>query len=126
MVIRRNCWKGRCTQRGSSLSKAKLARQIEELRENGETACDDSNHSRFRLSCFRKKLVWFLGRFCLKKVIDFAHFGLESGIVFGGATVVDEHICRLVPNADKKKKPKYASSKSILRNLIVGVLIIPF
>ena len=32
------------TQRGSSLCKAKLARQIEQLRENGETACDDSNH----------------------------------------------------------------------------------
>ena len=81
------------TQRGSSLCKAKLARQIEELRENGERECDDSNHSRYRLSCFRKKLVWFLHRFCLKTVIDFPHFGLESGIVFGGATVVYEHIC---------------------------------
>ena len=38
------------TQRGSSLYKARLARQIEELRENGETACDDSDHSRYRLS----------------------------------------------------------------------------
>ena len=46
----------------------------------------------------RNKLVWFLRRFCLKTVIDFAHFGLESGIVFGGATEVYEHICRLVPN----------------------------
>ena len=26
------------------------------------------------------------------------HFGLESGIVFRGATVVYEHICRLVLN----------------------------
>ena len=86
------------TQRGSSLCKAKLARQIEELRENGETACDDSNHSRYRLACCRNKLVWFLRRFCLKTVIDFAHFGLESGIVFEGATVVYEHIYRLVPN----------------------------
>ena len=33
-----------------------------------------------------------------KTVIDFARFGLESGIVFDGATVVYEHICRLVPN----------------------------
>ena len=32
------------TQRGSSLYKAKLARQIEELRENGETASDAANH----------------------------------------------------------------------------------
>ena len=34
------------TQRGSSLDKVKLARQIEELRENGETANDYSNYSR--------------------------------------------------------------------------------
>ena len=80
------------TQRGSSLCKAKLARQIEELRENGETVSDDSNHSRYRLS------YWFLRRFYPKTVIDFARFGLESGIVFDGATVVYEHICRLVPN----------------------------
>ena len=86
------------TQRGSSLCKAKLARHIEELRENGETACDDPNHSRYRLCCCRKKLVWFLRRFYPKTVIDFARFGLESGIVFDGATVVYEHICRLVPN----------------------------
>ena len=86
------------THRGSSLCKAKLARQIKELRENGEMACDDSNHSRYRLSCCRKKLVWFSRRFCLKTVIDFARFGLESGIVFEGATVVYEHIYGLVPN----------------------------
>ena len=42
--------------------------------------------------------VWFLRRFGLKTVTEFAHFGLESGIVFEGATVVYEHICRLVPN----------------------------
>ena len=56
------------TQRGSSLCKAKLARQIEELRKNGETACDDSNHSRYRLSYCRKKLVWFLRRFIQKRL----------------------------------------------------------
>ena len=42
--------------------------------------------------------VRFLRRFGLKTVTDFAHFGLESGIVFEGATVVYEHICRLVLN----------------------------
>ena len=42
--------------------------------------------------------VGFLRRFGLKTVKDFAHFGLESGIVFEGATVVYEHICRLVLN----------------------------
>ena len=49
------------------------------------------------LSSRRKKLVWFLRRFGLKTFIHFVHFGLESGIVFEGTTVVDEHICRLVP-----------------------------
>ena len=34
------------THRGSSPYKTKLARQIEELRENGETASDYSNYSR--------------------------------------------------------------------------------
>ena len=37
-------------------------------------------------------------RFGLKTVKDFAQFGLESGIVFEGATVVYGHICRLVLN----------------------------
>ena len=32
------------TQRGSSQYKAKLARQIEELKENGETASDAGNN----------------------------------------------------------------------------------
>ena len=31
-----------------------------------------------------KKYVWFLLRFGLKTVINFAHFGLESGMVFEG------------------------------------------
>ena len=30
--------------------------------------------------------VWFLRRFALKTGIDFAHFGLESGMVFEGTT----------------------------------------
>ena len=34
------------TQRGSSLDTVKLARQIEEVRENGETPSDYSNYSR--------------------------------------------------------------------------------
>ena len=40
----------------------------------------------------------FCAFFCLKTVIHFAHFGLESGMVFEGATVVYEHIYGLVPN----------------------------
>ena len=34
-----------------------------------------------------------LGRFSLKKGVDFAHFGLESGMVFKGTTGVYEHVC---------------------------------
>ena len=40
----------------------------------------------------------FCAFFYPKTVIDFARFGLESGIVFEGATVVYEHIYGLVPN----------------------------
>ena len=49
------------------------------MRENGETASDYSNYSRNNYYPFfnRKKLVWFLRRFGLKTVIDFAHFGLK-------------------------------------------------
>ena len=35
--------------------------------------------------------VWFLGLFGLKTGIDFAHFGLESGMVFEGTTGTYEH-----------------------------------
>ena len=38
--------------------------------------------------------VGFLRRFGLKKGIHFAHFGLESGMVFEGATGVYERIYR--------------------------------
>ena len=38
--------------------------------------------------------VWFLGLFGLKTCIDFAHFGLESGMVFEGTTGANEHIYR--------------------------------
>ena len=38
--------------------------------------------------------IGFLRRFGLKTGILFAHFGLESGIVFGGTTRVYERIYR--------------------------------
>ena len=38
--------------------------------------------------------VWFFGLFGLKTCIDFDHFGLESGMVFEGATEANEHIYR--------------------------------
>ena len=38
--------------------------------------------------------VEFLRRFGVKAVIDFVHFGLESGVVFEGTTEVYERIYR--------------------------------
>ena len=38
--------------------------------------------------------VWFLGLFDLKTGIDFAHFGLELGMVFEGTTGAYERIYR--------------------------------
>ena len=53
----------------------------------------------FMLYCVvEPKFGMVLRCFGLKTVIDFVHFGLESGIVFEGATVVYEHFCRFVPN----------------------------
>ena len=43
--------------------------------------------------------VGFLHRLGLKTGIDLAQFGLESA--FEGATVVYEHICRLIPNEEE-------------------------
>ena len=44
--------------------------------------------------------VGFLGLFGLKTGIDFAHFNLESGMVFKGTTVVYERICSNLRNGD--------------------------
>ena len=38
--------------------------------------------------------VWFLHHFGMKMGVDFAHFCLESGVVFEGITGVYESICR--------------------------------
>ena len=56
--------------------------------------------------------VGFLCRFGLKTVIDFAHFGLESGVVFGGTTGVYERIY-CFNSKWVRKKEKYANSKWI-------------
>ena len=42
--------------------------------------------------------VGFLRRFGLKTGVGFAHFGLESGMVFEETTGVDEHIYRFKDN----------------------------
>ena len=48
--------------------------------------------------------VWVLRRFGLKTGIDFAHFGLESGMVFEGATGVYERIYRFNSKWIRKKE----------------------
>ena len=54
--------------------------------------------------------------FGLKTGIDFAHFGLVSGIVFEGTKGVYKCIYRF--NSKRvRKKEKYANSKLVLRNL---------
>ena len=45
------------------------------------------------LECAAQR-VWFLRHFRLRKGIDFAHFALESGIVFEETTGVYKRICR--------------------------------
>ena len=60
--------------------------------------------------------VEFLRRFGVKAVIDFAHFGLESGVVFEGTTEVYERIYRFNSKLVRKKE-KYVNSTLILRNL---------
>ena len=60
---------------------------------------------------------WFLRLVGLKTGINFAHFGLESGMVFKGTTGVYVSI----PYEQERKR--YANSKRFSRNLFVCVLI---
>ena len=62
-----------------------------------------------------------LRRFCLKTGIHFAHFGLESGMVFKGTTRVYKRIVHFNSKWVRKKE-KYANSKRSLR-IFVSVLI---
>ena len=63
----------------------------------------------------RPKRVWILRRVGLKTDIDFAHLGLETGIVF--ETVVYERFVVSIPNKSERKK--YANSRSYLRNDVI-------
>ena len=58
--------------------------------------------------------VGFLCRFGLKTGIHFAHFGLESGMVFEETTGLYERFYRFNSKWVRKKE-KYANSKWILR-----------
>ena len=55
--------------------------------------------------------VGFLCHFGLKTVIDFAPFGLESGVVFEGTTEVYERIYRFNSKLVRKKE-KYVNSNA--------------
>ena len=58
-----------------------------------------------------------LPRFGLKAGVDFAHPGLESGLVFEGTMGVYEYICCF--NSKRLgKKGKFANLKGILRNFL--------
>ena len=46
----------------------------------------------------------FLRRFCLKMGIDFAHFGLESGMVFEGTTECMIVFIVPIPNEYERKR----------------------
>ena len=63
----------------------------------------------------RPKRLWILRRVGLKTDIDFAHSGLETGIVF--ETLVYERFCRSIPNEPERKK--YANLRSYLRNDVI-------
>ena len=59
--------------------------------------------------------VWFLSRFRLHTGLDFAHFGLELGMVFEETTGMYERIYRV--NSKRIRREKYANSKWILSSL---------
>ena len=58
--------------------------------------------------------VGFLRRFGLKTGIRFAHFGLESGMVFEGTTEFINVFIISIPNAKERKRN--------MRNIFVFVL----
>ena len=60
--------------------------------------------------------VGFLHRFSLKMVIDFAPFGLQTGMVFKRTTGVYERIYFFNSKLARQKE-KYVNSKCILRIL---------
>ena len=63
----------------------------------------------------RPKGYGFWRRFSLKTSIDFAHFGLEPGMVFERTTGVYNRIYHFNSKREKKKE-QYANLKWILRN----------
>ena len=62
----------------------------------------------------------FLLRFGLKTGIHFAHFGLESGMVFEGTTGLYECLYHFNSKWIRKKE-KYANSKRIWRTFLLAL-----
>ena len=60
--------------------------------------------------------VWFLCLYGLKMGIDFAHFGLESGMVFGGTTGMYERIILSFQFQMNKKEREICKFKLDLKN----------
>ena len=60
--------------------------------------------------------VWFLCLYGLKMGIDFAHFGLESGMVFGGTTGMYERIILSFQFQMNKKEREICEFKLDLKN----------
>ena len=60
--------------------------------------------------------VWFLCPYGQKMGIDFAHFGLESGMVFGGTTGVYERIILSFQFQMNKKEREIWEFKMDLKN----------
>ena len=65
--------------------------------------------------------VGFLRRFGLKTGLHFAHFGLESGMVFEGTTGLYERLYHF--NSKSKKERKICEFEMDLKDLFVCALI---
>ena len=65
------------------------------------------------------KCIGFLRRFGLKTGIHFAHFGLESGMVFEGATGVYHRSCRFSSKIMSKKEREICKFEMDWKNVFV-------
>ena len=67
--------------------------------------------------------VGFSGRFGLKTSIHFAHFGLESGMVFKGTMECINVFIISIPNEKKRKRNNICEFEMDLNNFCVCALI---
>ena len=76
----------------------------------------------YRYLCTAPKSMVF-APFGLKKGIDFAHFGLESDMVFEGTIQECMNVYVVSIPSGYRREQYYANSHQFLRNFFVGVLI---